>query len=198
MKIKTAEFLSSAPNPRFCPVSERLEFAFIGRSNVGKSSLINMLAGRKSLALVSSTPGKTKLINFFLINDTWCLVDLPGYGYAHVAKDKRADFNESVAAYLEHRENLKQIFILIDSRIPPQAIDLDFIQWVQERSLPFTLIFTKTDKLSPTKLQVQIEQFIGAFPNGSLGEPVILSCSSYANKGKQDILTRISLLLNAD
>jgi GTP-binding protein len=191
MKISSSVFVSSAPNLSFCPPSDLLEFAFIGRSNVGKSSLINMLAGRKDLAKVSATPGKTKLINFFLINDSWCLVDLPGYGYAKVAKKDRVDFNESVADYLEQRSNLSFIFLLIDSRLPPQAIDLDFLQWVGERSLPFGLIFTKTDKLSASKAQANIEVFLQRLDGFLEERPQTFTSSSSTRSGRSEILNFI-------
>lgn len=197
MKIKSATFHTSAPNLKFCPESEWREFAFIGRSNVGKSSLINMLAGQKNLALVSATPGKTKLINFFVMNEAWCLVDLPGYGYAHVAKSKRVDFNESTADYLTERENLDLIFILIDSRLEPQAIDLDFLQWVQDRSLPFAIVFTKTDKLSALKVQANVDVFLAKFPTWSKDQPVIIQSSAKEQKGKQAILGLIDAELNS-
>src|SRR5690606_22400527 len=125
-------FEVSAPNLAACPPATLPEFAFIGRSNVGKSSLINLLSERRELAKVSGTPGKTRLINFFRINEAWRIVDLPGYGYAKVGKEQRADFNEAVADYIEHREGLKGVFVLIDSRLPPQRIDLEFLGWIKE------------------------------------------------------------------
>lgn len=196
MKIRSAVFISSAPHLKFCPESELPEFAFIGRSNVGKSSLINMLSERKELAKVSATPGKTKLINFFLINDAWSLVDLPGYGYAKVAKKDRADFNESVAAYLEHRPNLAFTFVLIDSRLPPQAIDLDFIQWMAERELPFGLIFTKTDKLSATKVLANRDLFLQHI-DGVVKSPMpLFNSSSVTKDGKSVILGFIGRTLS--
>ncbi len=196
MKIKSAVFTSSAPDLNFCPESELPEFAFIGRSNVGKSSLINMLAERKELAKVSATPGKTKLINFFLINDSWSLVDLPGYGYAKVAKKDRADFNQSVALYLEQRPNLAFIFVLIDSRLPPQAIDLDFIQWIGERGLPFGLIFTKTDKLSAAKVQANRDLFLENIAGLVETPPPLFNSSSVSKDGKSVILNFIGRALS--
>lgn len=138
------------------------EVALIGRSNVGKSSLINMLTQRKDLALVSATPGKTKLINFFLINDAWHLVDLPGYGYAKVALADRAAFDRIIATYLEQRPSLRQVFVLIDSRLEPQAIDLAFLQWLSGTNTPFSLIFTKADKMKPRALEENIRVFMEA------------------------------------
>src|SRR5450432_379713 len=145
MKIKSAVFDVSAPDLESCPRWALPEFAFIGRSNVGKSSLINMLAERRELAKVSVTPGKTKLINFFVINDRWSLVDLPGYGYAEVAKKERNEFNKSVGDYLGERKNIYCVFVLIDSRLPPQRIDLEFLEWLVGRAVPFALVFTKMD-----------------------------------------------------
>jgi GTP-binding protein len=151
MKIKSAVFKMSAKNLEAAPDWERPEFAFIGRSNVGKSSMINMLSNREGLAKVSATPGKTQLLNFFIMNEHWSLVDLPGYGYAKVAKSEKINFNESVGDYLEHRENLRQVFVLIDSRLPPQPIDLDFVTWLGDCGVPFSLVFTKADKQSAAK-----------------------------------------------
>ena len=152
MIIKSAEFLISNTDPKICPEPNKPEFAFIGRSNVGKSSLINMLVERKQLAKVSSTPGKTQTINHFIINNAWYLVDLPGYGYAKVSKEARWSFGKMIENYLESRENLFCTFILIDSRLPLQDIDLSFINWMGKKSLPIALILTKTDKLKQSEL----------------------------------------------
>ena len=151
MKIKSAAFVTSAKGLADSPVWQRPEFAFIGRSNVGKSSMINLLSQRKDLAKVSATPGKTRLLNFFLMNETWSLVDLPGYGFAKTAKSEKFDFNEMIGDYLEQRANLRRVFVLIDSRHPPQRIDVDFITWLGGIGVPFTLIFTKADKQSAGK-----------------------------------------------
>src|SRR4051812_16088930 len=159
MKIKSAVFETSAPTLAAAPRLALPEFAFIGRSNVGKSSLLNMLAEKRDLARVSDLPGKTQLMNFYTINLNWRLVDLPGYGYAHVAKSKRADFNEATADYLEHRENLKAVFVLIDSRLEPQAIDLAFIEWIIESGVPFAVVFTKADKQSTSQTQASVARF---------------------------------------
>ncbi|MEY4244442.1 MAG: putative GTP-binding protein EngB, partial [Verrucomicrobiota bacterium] len=129
MQIKSAVFSMSARNIQAAPVWSRPEFAFIGRSNVGKSSMINKLSNKDGLAKVSATPGKTQLLNFFIMNDFWSLVDLPGYGYAKISKSEKINFNESVGDYLEQRENLQRVFVLIDSRLDPQIIDIDFVQW---------------------------------------------------------------------
>ncbi|NJK91389.1 MAG: YihA family ribosome biogenesis GTP-binding protein [Blastochloris sp.] len=188
-------FFSSAPKLRDCPRSGKQEFAFIGRSNVGKSSLINMLMGRKDLAKVSAVPGKTRLINFFLMNESWFLVDLPGYGYAKVAQEDRAKFSESVAEYLARRETLSFVFVLIDARIPPQAIDLDFMGWITERNLPHGLVLTKTEKLSETKIQ-QARQGVLEAMGRTVGEefPVFVT-SSAQGRGKVEILGWIGRVL---
>ena len=146
MKITSASYAGCATDLEACPVSNLPEFAFVGRSNVGKSSLGNMLAEVKGLAKISGTPGKTKLINFFLINDRWTLVDLPGYGFARVSKAQQAAFNEQVSAYLTGRENLKQVFALIDSQLEPLDTDLAFVHWLQQCKIPYSIIFTKTDR----------------------------------------------------
>ncbi len=196
MKIKSADFHDSAPNLGACPNWNLPEFAFIGRSNVGKSSLINLLTERKSLAMVSATPGKTKLINLFRINGNWCLVDLPGYGYAKVAQQDKHEFNQAVADYIENRPNLATVFVLIDSRIEPQRIDLDFIAWLAGCEVPFALVFTKTDKQSPTKTRAAIEAFLAAAAD-FLPEPAppIFACSSVSKDGRTEILAHIAGLL---
>lgn len=188
MKIKSAEFVISAPSLQACPVSPLAEFAFIGRSNVGKSSLINLLVQRNDLAMVSATPGKTKLINFFKINNAWSLVDLPGYGFAKVAQHARADFNEAVADFLEHRENLVCTFALIDSKLPAQEIDIQFLRWLSGTGRPFALVFTKTDQ-QPS----QVAKNIAAFKTEltAAGVPIpenIFQCSAASRKGRGEIL----------
>jgi GTP-binding protein len=198
MKIKSAVFQLSAPDLASCPQSVRPDFAFIGRSNVGKSSLLNALTQQKDLAKVSDLPGKTKLINFFLINNTWHLVDLPGYGFAKVTKDQRADFNESVADYLENRENLLCVFALIDSNLPPQRIDLEFLEWLGSTGTPFVLVFTKTDKLSAVRAQANIALFkkeISAWWPDEL--PGIIVTSSKTGDGRGEILEVIAETLKA-
>ena len=152
MTIKSAEFIISNTDYLKCPEEGKPEFAFIGRSNVGKSSLINMLVDRKKLAKVSGTPGKTQTINHFIINEQWYLVDLPGYGYAKLSKEDRWNFGKMIERYLENRESLFCTFILIDSRLPLQRIDLDFIQWMGKKNLPLALVLTKTDKLKQSEL----------------------------------------------
>lgn len=192
MKIHSAIFETSAPRIDAAPRLALPEFAFIGRSNVGKSSLLNLLAGQHDLARVSDLPGKTRLLNFYVINNNWRLVDLPGYGYAHVAKSERADFNEAVADYLESRENLRQTFVLIDSRIEPQQIDIDFIEWLVGAGVPFALVFTKADKLSRNQLQTSITRF-QQNALGSLGiEPLTFVTSAKTKLGRGEILNYIA------
>ena len=159
MKIKSATFQLSAADISACPAWAWREFAFVGRSNVGKSSLINMLCGKANLAKVSALPGKTQLLNFFLMNEAWSLVDLPGYGFAQVTKQRKYDFSVLISEYLEQRTNLARVFVLIDSRLTPQRIDLDFVGWLEGCGVPFSLVFTKADKLKPTKLQANIHLF---------------------------------------
>jgi GTP-binding protein len=152
MKITSAEFITSSTDWRKCPETHKPEFAFIGRSNVGKSSLINMLVDRKKLAKTSSTPGKTQTVNHFLINDSWYLVDLPGYGYASASRSARFEWGKMIEHYLKNRKNLFCTFILLDSRLKPQAIDLDFITWMGENHLPLAILLTKSDKLKQQEL----------------------------------------------
>ena len=188
MKIQSAVFQMSAPDLKSCPDSDRLEVAFSGRSNVGKSSLITLLTGQKDLAKVSATPGKTKLINFFLINTAWHLVDLPGYGYAKVSQRDRREFSEAIADYLERRPNLRWVFVLIDSRLSPQAIDLEFLHWLAGRSAPFALIFTKTDKLKAKALQENIAAFLARLATVCEGTPDVLKSSAKTRDGRAQIL----------
>jgi len=192
MKIISAIFDRSAADWKTCPQWNRPEYAFIGRSNVGKSSLINMLTERRDLAKVSVTPGKTKLINYFIINDRWCLVDLPGYGFAATTKEKRADFNESVADYLENRENLRCTFVLIDSNLPPQPIDLEFVRWIGDNAIPFVLVFTKADKQSTTTAEKNVAAFLKHLTGWWLEVPGTITCSSRTKIGRADILDVIA------
>jgi GTP-binding protein len=198
MKITTVAFDRSAPDLKSCPQSLRPDFAFIGRSNVGKSSLINALTRKKDLAKVSDLPGKTKLINFFVINNAWHLVDLPGYGFAKVTKEQRADFNESVADYLENRENLLCVFVLIDSNLPPQRIDLEFLEWLGGTQTPFALVFTKADKQSATRAQANIELFKKEIAPWWPDElPGIIVTSSKTGDGRAEILEVIAETLKS-
>ena len=191
MKIKSARFHVSAPGLEECPNSMLPEFAFIGRSNVGKSSLINLLAEKRDLAKVSDTPGKTKLINFFTMNEKWSLVDLPGYGYAAVNKGDREQFNQAVGDYLEERENIRWVFVLIDSRLPPQRIDLDFIRWLSGCGVPFVLVFTKADKQSAAKGLENVALFKHAMSEWTAVLPQIFITSVKTKSGRTEILSFI-------
>ena len=188
MKIKSAVFEVSAPELDGCPRWALPEFAFIGRSNVGKSSMINLLTERRELAKVSDLPGKTKLINFFVINDRWSLVDLPGYGYAHVGKKQRLEFNDAVAGFLEGRKNLRRVFVLIDSRLEPQAIDLEFVQWLENCRAPYALVFTKSDKQSAAQSQGKIDLFKQRVREWRAELPPIFLTSAKTGNGRSDIL----------
>lgn len=197
MKIKSAEFELSAPNLRSCPKWVLPEVALIGRSNVGKSSLINALTGRRDLAKVSATPGKTQLMNFFRVNGSWSLVDLPGYGYAQVGQQRRMDFNEAVAEFLAGRANLRRVLVLIDSRLEPQEIDLDFLRWLDGERVPFALVFTKTDKQSASQTRAKIEVYQHAVSGRRGGVPEILASSAKTGAGQKEILAYIAQVLAA-
>jgi GTP-binding protein len=197
MKIKSATFEVSAPELRACPRWALPEFAFIGRSNVGKSSLINSLVERRDLAKVSATPGKTQLINFFVINEAWSLVDLPGYGYAEVGRQRRLEFNESVADFISGRRNLRCVFVLIDSRLDPQPIDLEFLQWIEGCKVPFALVFTKTDKQSATQTRMKIAGFTTAMRAWRAEPPDVLVSSAKTGAGRSDVLAHIAKVLGA-
>lgn len=195
MKITSAVFQCSAPNLESCPLDPIPEFAFIGRSNVGKSSLLNALTGKKGLAKVSDTPGHTKLINFFMINNTWRLVDLPGYGFAQVAREHKARFNEAVNEYLTDRDNLAGVFVLINSELPPQKIDLEFVHWLGGQAVPLVLVFTKTDKRSAAKVQENIELFKASISEWFESLPEIFTCSSVTRSGISDLLGAIDEII---
>ncbi|MGC6426314.1 MAG: ribosome biogenesis GTP-binding protein YihA/YsxC [Akkermansiaceae bacterium] len=188
MRIHSANFRKSAVDLSQCPPPVLPEFAFIGRSNVGKSSLINLLTNKDGLARVSKTPGRTREMNFFEINKAWTLVDLPGYGFAKVSKRLRDQFNEFVSEYLLERESLYGTFILIDSRHPPQKIDLQFVQWVIECGIPFALVFTKTDKTKPKVLKKNISLFKEAMNEWSDGEPMTFTSSAAQREGHKELL----------
>lgn len=188
MKIQSARFKKSAVSLDRCSAPELPEFAFIGRSNVGKSSLINLLTNKDGLARVSKTPGRTREINFFTINDAWNLVDLPGYGYAKVSKSQRDQFNEFVSDYLLNRESLAGTFVLIDSRHTPQKIDLEFVAWLIEAKLPFALIFTKTDKSKARVVRKNIELFLERMKEFSEGAPVFFETSTTTRAGRKEVL----------
>ena len=195
MIIRKAEFVKSSPSLKECPNPDLPEYAFIGRSNVGKSSLINMLCLNGSLAKTSATPGKTRLINHFLINENWYLVDLPGYGYAKVSKNARKDFNKTLFNYLSKRENLYCLFVLVDSRISPQINDMEFISWLGELQIPFAVVFTKTDKTT----QKQLSENTKLFKNEMLKTweilPKCFYTSSATRQGREEILEFIASLM---
>jgi len=191
MKIESAIFRTSALNLEACPTSRLPEFAFVGRSNVGKSSLINMLTGKKQLAKTSATAGKTRLINFFEINHAWNLVDLPGYGYAKVSKDQRDAFNEHVSGYLTRRENLKTIFVLVDSRLEPLGGDLAFVEWLEYCNLPYSIVFTKTDRTSDTTVKNHAKQFLQELATIGIEPGNVYSCSAKTNAGRSQVLNHI-------
>lgn len=188
MKIKTAEFIMSNTDVSKCPKERIPEYAFIGRSNVGKSSLINMLMERKSLAKTSGTPGKTQLINHFKINDSWFLVDLPGYGYAKVSKKKRQKFQNYIEDYFKKREQLVCSFVLVDSRHDPQKIDLEFMQFLGEERIPFCIVFTKADKLGSSKLNKQILAYKKKLLNTWEQVPTSFITSSSTGMGRKEFL----------
>lgn len=191
MVIKSAEFVISNSQVSKCPTTGLPEYAFIGRSNVGKSSLINMLTGRKGLAMTSQKPGKTQLINHFLINEAWYLVDLPGYGYARLSKDGREKLKKMIEDYTLERKELICLFVLIDSRHEPQKIDLEFMEWLGEEGVPFALVFTKADKLSKGKLAVNIEAYKAKLQEQWEELPPLFITSSEEKLGKDELLDYI-------
>lgn len=195
MQIKTAEFIISNTEVSKCPADGKPEFAFIGRSNVGKSSLINMLTSKKGLAKTSGTPGKTQLINHFLINDHWYLVDLPGYGYAKVSRSQRSTFERFIADYLTKRDTLYNIFVLLDARLEPQKIDLEFMNWCGEKGLPFSMVFTKIDKLSSTALQKNLAKYKKEMLKVWAELPPVFTTSSESAFGKEPLLNYIEQIL---
>ncbi len=194
MEIVLAAYSGSFPSESRCPRDEKPEYAFIGRSNVGKSSLINMLTGRKNMARVSKTPGKTQMINYYLINGDWFLVDLPGYGYAKISKTKRQEWRRMVEGYLVKREQLQCAFILIDANVKPQKIDIEFINWLGEVQVPFVIVFTKTDKSRPEQIEQSIEEFRTALLEHWHELPQQFMTSSNSRAGKDEILHFINEL----
>ncbi|HSU52857.1 MAG TPA: ribosome biogenesis GTP-binding protein YihA/YsxC [Candidatus Dormibacteraeota bacterium] len=188
MNISSAIFDRSAPDLDSCPDESLPEFAFIGRSNVGKSSLLNFLAGQNGLARVSPVPGFTRLINFFTMNKSWRLVDLPGYGFASGPKQDRTRFSGAVSDYLENRTNLCLVFALIDSGLAPQEIDLEFVEWLVRHAVPFVLVFTKTDKVTPAAVQANIAAFTARISAWFEKLPAIFTCSVQARQGRQELL----------
>lgn len=194
MLIKSAEFIMSNSDVAKCPKSRLPEYAFIGRSNVGKSSLINMLTSRKSLAKTSGKPGKTQLINHFLINKNWHLVDLPGYGYAKVSKSSKKVFQKFITEYFLLREQLVNAFVLVDVRHKPQPIDLEFMQWLGENGVPFSIIFTKADKLKPNAITRHVEDYKTILLETWEVMPKYFITSSSKDIGKDDVLNYIDTL----
>ena len=191
MQIKSAKFYLSSQKEKDCPKSIMPEYAFIGRSNVGKSSLINMITNQKKLAKTSSTPGKTQLINHFLINNSWHIVDLPGYGYAKTSKSNKKHFQKSITDYFKHRKQLVTAFILIDVRHSPLKIDLDFILWLATNKIPFSIIFTKIDKLTKTEIDNKLINYKKELEKNWEILPEIFLSSSKKHRGKEDILNYI-------
>ncbi len=198
MKINTAEFVISAPREALCPKTDKMEFAFIGRSNVGKSSLINMLTGRTHLAKTSATPGKTLLINHFLINGEWFLVDLPGYGYAKRSKKEQDKLTEMISDYVLNRQQMALLFLLIDSRHEAQTIDLEFIQWLGENGVPFALVFTKADKQSHGKTAANVLAFLNKLKDEWEELPPHFVTSSETRLGRDELLDYIAEVLASE
>ncbi|MCO6488599.1 MAG: YihA family ribosome biogenesis GTP-binding protein [Phaeodactylibacter sp.] len=188
MDIHQTAFAGSYPSEAQCPTDGKPEYAFIGRSNVGKSSLINMLTGRKNIAHTSRTPGKTQLINYFLADGQWYLVDLPGYGYARISKRKRQEWRRMIEGYLQKRQALQCAFILVDANIPPQQIDLDFMNWLGESRIPFVIVYTKTDRLKPQDLEKNIDAIRQALLQFWNELPQQFITSSNKNMGREEIL----------
>lgn len=198
MKVKTAEFIISNTEVSRCPAEPLPEYAFIGRSNVGKSSLINMLTNRKHLAKTSGRPGKTQLINHFKINGDWFLVDLPGYGYAKTSKKQKARFQKLIEKYFNERRQLLSAFVLIDIRHEPQPIDLHFMEWLNEQEIPFSIVFTKADKLKPGAQQAAVEAYLLKMTQeGWLEAPPYFTTSSANGIGKEDVLDYIGSINQA-
>lgn len=194
MEIKDARFVISNTEVSKCPAGDRPEYAFIGRSNVGKSSLINMLTGRKGLAMTSSTPGKTMLINHFDIDGTWYIVDLPGYGYARRGKEGRENIRRIIERYILGRESMTCLFVLIDSRHEPQKIDLEFMAWLGENGVPFALVFTKADKQGTTVLRDKVEAYKARLLEDWEELPPLFISSSETRKGREELLDYIGTL----
>lgn len=197
MKIKSAEFVISNSRADLCPMHDKPEYAFIGRSNVGKSSLINCLVERKALAMTSSTPGKTLLINHFLINGDWYLVDLPGYGYAKRSKKEQEKLGKIISYYVMQREQLTSLFVLIDSRLEPQRIDLEFIANLGEMGVPFGIIFTKADKVKRGQLKGNVDRFLNKLREDWEELPPYFITSSQTGMGRDEVLGYIEKINNS-
>ena len=191
MIINTARFIISNSDFKKCPTDKRHEYAFIGRSNVGKSSLINMLLARKDLAKTSSTPGKTMLINHFMINDSWYIVDLPGYGYAQRSRADRVRLEQMIKSYIAGRAQMTNLFLLVDSRHAPQKIDLEFMAWLGENGIPFSIVFTKLDKLTPTAAKKNVASYCETLLEQWDELPPVFRTSSKDNRGRDAILDYI-------
>jgi len=191
MKINSSEFVISNTKLSLCPKADRAEYAFIGRSNVGKSSLINYITDNKKLAKTSGRPGKTQLINHFMINDAFYFVDLPGYGYARTSKKNRLKWEGFISDYILKRETLLNLFVLIDSRLPAQKIDLDFMEWLGIKGIPFSIVFTKTDKLTSSKLNKNLLAYKKEMLKYWEEMPISFSTSSAGKTGKETILNYI-------
>ncbi len=198
MEIRTAEFLASVADVRQCPQSEMMEFAFIGRSNVGKSSLINCLTGRNALAKTSSKPGKTLTINHFVINNEWQLVDLPGYGYARAGRSQREALRRMIEGYALYRQQMACLFVLVDSRHPAQKIDLEFMQWLGENEVPFAIIFTKADKQSRTRTLANVEAYKAVLLEAWESLPDIFITSSESGAGRDEVLGFIEKIVRSE
>ncbi len=196
MEIVESIFVKSSSDISQCPPPKKPEFAFVGRSNVGKSSLINMLTGRKSLAKTSSKPGKTQLINHFEIDSSWFLVDLPGYGWSKVSKQKKAEWGIMIEEYLLNRENLACLFVLIDSRLEPQPIDYEFISWLGEKRIPFAMVFTKTDKQSRNKFQSIKAWHIRHLKTSWEEMPLMFDSSAVNHSGREEILAFVHEIIS--
>lgn len=197
MEIKSAEFVISNTDVKKCPTGNLPEYAFIGRSNVGKSSLINMLTNRKGLAMTSATPGKTMLINHFLINNEWYIVDLPGYGYARRGQKGQEQIKNIIEHYILEREQMTNLFLLLDSRLEPQKIDLEFIEWLGENGIPFSIVFTKADKLKGGKLRHQINTYLQKLKEQWDELPPCFISSSESRMGRDEILGYIEQINTA-
>lgn len=198
MVVEKADFIGSFNSEKECPKSDLKEFAFIGRSNVGKSSLINLVTNRKGLAKTSQTPGKTQMINYFLINDSWHLVDLPGYGYAKVSKSQRAVFEKMIQNYFKHREQLYCTFLLIDASISPQKIDIEFANWLGAQQVPFVIVFTKIDKSKSPEVKKNIESFNQQLLETWNELPTEFKTSSERKVGQNELRAFIDSILNIE
>ncbi|MBR1687505.1 MAG: YihA family ribosome biogenesis GTP-binding protein [Prevotella sp.] len=192
MIIKSAEFSISSPRVSMCPADTKPEYAFIGRSNVGKSSLINMLTGQKRLAKTSATPGKTLLINHFIINKEWYLVDLPGYGFAKRSKKEIVRLDQMIRSYILERQQLVNVFVLVDVRLEPQKIDLEFIEWLGVSSIPFSIVFTKADKLSASKVQANVAAYSQKLLETWDELPPLFITSAEKRQGRDEVLDYIA------